>query len=291
MLRIYLRLILLLALASWPAHSKVMYVEAAAGGGGGTDFTADAAGAAIGCWMASTTSNESASESDSCDLTPTLDSTWTDSTAWASTTSPDGSNGLISTTLDGDESGFCVAHTTSLESTDFTYGFWVNTSTSAVGQDAFSKDDNTAYQTRIQTNGTLRQELDNVVEITATAISTGTWYHVAVRYDGTSSSAEATDDEIGMFLNGVEDCTPSCNTVSGAPTGNASQMCIGSDQSTQTEVVGGMMEAFYFDRVLDQEEICEIVLCGLDGNAISDDRNTTFGSVGECDCDTITTCC
>lgn len=281
----------LLALA---AVLGVIVIQDGGGSGGGspTDFTSDPD--CLGAWLIFTDGTESSAEADNCTGDATDNLTFAGTTAFdGSATPPAGSaSGQDAVALDRVDQQFSLSHATKWEAANFTVGCWLNPDNDS-NNFAMSKRDVQNWELVAETDNTFRMEVTNVQSDSATTWSTGGgWYHVVARYDGTGTHADAVDDAIEVFVNGLIDCdgatTSDCDS-STDPTGNTIDVFVGSTEGSGY-FGGDIMECFYMDRVLSDEEIADVFLCGLDGSATAATRDSSFGGA-QCGVDSSADCC
>lgn len=267
-----------------PSMLGVVFIQGVAAGGGGTDFTADAN--AIGCWLLFSDGTETGAEADRCSAGGTDNMTAAGTFAIGTSTPSGTASGQDAVTFDADDE-FSLADQNEFEAADFTAGCW--SYHTVTGNDALFSKGKLATWELFKTSGLFRGTVKNVAESTPSSLANSTWWLTALRYDGTGSSADAGDDLVEIFVNGLIDCDGACAS-SVDPTGNTDNLVVGADSAGASDWVGQLMDCAYFDRVLTDTEMCEWMLCGLDGTADGAARDTAFGAAG-CQCSDITTCC
>lgn len=253
---------------------------------GGSNFTADSD--FTGCWLTTSTAGETAAEADNCTADASTENMVYTGTFAAGGSVPAGSGSKLSVALDGSSEFFSIADSGSdFEAANFTLGCWLNDDLSGTHV-MLSKNDATDYEIIFASDGSGFILVDAVPEIlSAAAITADTWTHVAMRYDATGVSDDATDNAIELFINGVDGCDGACATSTGVD-GNTDSFVLGATESGASEVLGIMMECFYAERVLTDAEMAEVFLCGLDGRADGATRDATYSGA---QCSSITTCC
>ncbi len=238
-----------------------------------TDYTAD--DDCEGAWLIFDDGDEPNAEYDRCN---SFDMAYTGSFAVA--TPPAGSAaGQDAVEFDGSDEFFTVTDAATageFEVADFTFGCWTLTNTTAVTV-TFGKNEVSAWEIITDGDSDWQGTVENADEEAVAAPAQGDWNNLVVRFDGSGTSAEATDDDVETFTNGMLDCAGGC--ADGAdPTGNASNMNIGVAHNGSQDHTGDIMECWYMSRVLDAAEIAEIFLCGFDGTADGSARDAAFGT-------------
>lgn len=287
-MRALLALLALLITAGGTAHAQQGPIivsgggtAAAGGGGGGTDFTDDSA--CQGAWIIFTDEQQATAENDHCTLNGDDDLTYLGST-WATSGVPVGSAaGADSFDAAGDGSSDCLQiaggwdQDDDFEAPDFTISMWVYIDVTGNNDTLFSKSDVENWELRMANSGVFRGEVTDVQESSATGlIDSGSWHYVAMRYDGTGSQADATDDEVEIFVDGLLVCASDCSS-SVDPTGNTANLSIGGSDSCSAESDAEIFEVIYLDRTLSDAEMAELFLCGAQGDADGEDRDSNYG--------------
>ena len=278
---VFMGLVLLVGPTQGQDYNVPFRPQAAAGGGSGTDFTVDAN--MLGCWvMAETAEGETEAEEDHCLAGNDNPVIWQDATAWASRTSPAGSNGMLASDHDGTNGYYNMAHDVQFRADDFTVGCWIVTDNKDQLVQYFGKSA-TDWEMSHLNGGAFSHLVGNGIENAGTSPVNGTWYHEVMRFVKSGST------EIEIFTDGLPDCDGACNTDAG-PLGDNKSLGIGANEAGGQDLDGGLMECWYADRAMTDTEICEITLCGLDGTADGAARDSAFGAAG-CQCSDIDTCC
>ncbi len=281
-----------------------------AASGVGTDFSEDAN--ALGCWLKFDDGAQASAGTDRC--TDDNDDSLTFTGTWAGPQQPgDAPAGSAanqdSAYFDGANTWFSLVDDNRFEAANFSLGCWVNHRNDQTGV-MFTKDDVDNWELRVEV-GTrfVSWEVTNKLEVDANTMVDETWELRWVRFDGTGTSPDATDDEVEVFFNGVKNCGGVGCKASSDPTGNAEPIIIGANEGGDLDFKGWLLECVYLNRVLTNVEMQEIALCGFFGDADGAVREANFGNgacVGAADpfacctgagtgtcasCDNIDTCC
>jgi hypothetical protein len=260
-----LALLLLLALlyagVATADYIGVTFGANAPAGSSGYNFTGDAN--CQGGWIISDTSTEAGSVADACG-SDTM--TWNGASWSAGQAAPTGTlSGQITALFNGGDQYQSVSTNVKWENDDFTAGCWIY-HTAALNQVFFGKNDATNWELRANIGATFRGSVGTPDETSSTAGGLNAWGLEAMRYDGSAAGhADAADDKIEVFHNGLIACAGGC--VTGVdPTGNPNSIRIGRNHSTSEQFAGSVMECMYFDRVLSDIEMAEWFLCGARGD-------------------------
>jgi hypothetical protein len=278
--------VLLVASASlanmWPAPGPGRADYGGAPPAGGTDYTADAR--FIGCWLMGDTTDDSTSfGADHCtadsSATPTDDATWSGDTFTTVASVPAGTDSRTMTAhFDGNADHFTASDLVAYESPNFTAGCWVrvvDTSTQAMISKSFA----TAWQLNIKSSDS-NAYIEGSVETTSlltTDLNEWGWH--GVRWDSEGVEADADDGRIEGLVTGLEYCSGQCSPEAGPMTGNADALTMGeSPPPGNQDLEGDLMECFYADVPLPNDDLAEIMLCGLDGQEDGAARDAQFGN-------------
>ena len=158
--------------------------------------------------------------------------------------------------FDGTTGYVNVPDATSLDNTSaLTVAFWFKSNSLAATQGLVSKRDgittNNAYTTFLQTDGHINVDLDtnNDRFISNTVFSTGTWYHVAVVFDGAQPAAQRAK----LYVNGALDITAS-ETSASIPN-YPSTLKVGSTHTGANFLNGSVDDVRLYRRALSATEI------------------------------------
>jgi len=252
---------------------------------GGTDFTADPD--FLGCWAMASADSQAAFELDNCTADASADNMTWNNQFGSVPSAPAGSVFTRAAYSDGGiTNGYMsLADDNRFEVADFTIGCWYTQDGPAPGSDyVFSKDDLTAWELQAQASGTAKFEVQDEPELTATSIGADEWQHRVMRYDGSGTSADAVDNAVEVFTNGLIDCAGGCKDQPISPAGNAGNITILAQSSGgASKLDGSAHSCFYAARVLSDAEIEEIFLCGLTGG---DDGTAKDAAYSGAICDT-----
>jgi hypothetical protein len=282
---------LLLLLCAWaPATNLGGPVSDTPGGAVGTDFRDDPA--CIGVYLLTTGTTSAAHSVNQCTqgVDPAPDVVWQGSGSAFNAAPPAGSGtcgsgGLCAVDIQRNTDEYFQGDGSSgqfdmMLAIAFTWGCWFNPDNNENQKALFSMND--------QYNWELKQTWqDPQIEVVDVGLDTrvnnympvGTWAHVVGSYDNLDATTE-----MGVWFNGQRKVSGAQAT---APS-TSEDIGIGADHGGGLDLDGQLMECFFFDRELSAAEVCEIFLCGFDGQANGTTRDSTF--VG-CTCADITTCC
>lgn len=251
-------------------------------GGGGTDFTDDAN--CIGSWLLFSDGTETGAEADRCAAGGTDNMTWTGGVFALGADVPAGTPaGQDSARLERSTNDhLTLAAQVEFGASKFTVLTWMLVRANISG--VFGSKNELIWEMRRNAASQFqRHEVAGVIEIGASLYALNQWRFVGMRYDGGGT------DEIEVLFGGKPDCSGACSTVA-APGPGTDPLTIGANFSGGETMGARMMEFTYFDRLLTDTELCEVMLCGLDGLASGVVRDIAFGSLG-CHCSDISTCC
>lgn len=275
--------------------------------GGATDFTTDSA--CEGAWLIFTDGTETAAETNRCD-NGDQDAVVQGGATFTATAPPAGSKALQDAVQfdDLNNSDFTLAdgsgEADEFEVADFTFGCWgfINTN-NALGV-VMAKGETQNWQMYVQTTPSIVGTVKGTDEGGSSTITKeNSWGHFALRYDSVST------DTVEIFYNGLTACSGACASQTTAPTGNTTHVIIGAQTTTSFTWDGDLMECFYLSKAIADTELAEIILCGFDGTADGDTRDSNYGldsctssgtpwlcctgsKTGTCiGCGDITTCC
>lgn len=271
----------------------VIWIHAAAGGGvSGTNFLDDAD--CIGAYLMTSAGTQAGHENNACTQVsnPAPDVAWQGTGAnWTNSTPAGTAAGQDAVDIDRDGQASGVEYFKGegtagefdmMGSTKLTFMCWMNLDESANNKPFISRQGSANFalkqafqEARVEIAGTL---------LTSTALSQtlGEWHHWASVYDSAATGAE-----MELWVDGLSEGTGSQLTT---PNVANIDFGIGANQAGAGDFDGQLMECGVFDRVMTDTEICEVVLCGLDGTADGAIRDTNFGATG-CTCSDIATCC
>ena len=178
---------------------------------------------------------------------------------------------------DSDQSS--VADNAVFEAVNLTVCAWVNDE-SAPATDLYiiSKNAGGTGFGHLVSGGDQFGEINGVFEQGQTAVALATWTHICTRYDSGGTCADCTDDRVEIFSNAALNCTGQCDTQTVSPTFGTEAVFIGS--SNAAGFFDGLLhEVVYFSAALENEEICSICRCGVQGSATTvADRSASCGS-------------
>ena len=178
-----------------------------------------------------------------------------------------GGGGLTNTyslSFDGTDDKVSIAHDSSLNlTTALTISAWVKyTSGTLAGypQILSKRSGNTSYQLNIKNTGELYFGVDGTSFVTAnTALSAGTWHHVAVTWTSGTGA-------VAFYLDGAADGTGTSKTTMST---NAGVLEIGKNPSFSNWYTGLMDEFALFNSVLSASDITSIYNSGVPGDISS----------------------
>ena len=258
----------------------IMYIEAAPGGGGsGFDYTGHAD--CEGAWLLYSSGDETGAVTDRCG---SLDMAWSGASWVEGSSVPAGTpSGQDSASFDGTVDNWMdIADNAAFESSALTFMCWLYPEAASTDV-AFSKS-SSDWELRVSSSSYYRGTVSSTAEDGTTVPPTNTWQHIAVRYDQSGTQADSVATEVETFYNGVSDCGGgACSTDTGGLPGTTSVIRLGAQSDGGRAWVGDLMECEFFSSALSDDEIAEIVLCGMDG--LADPNNSTGrGSYGGVDC-------
>lgn len=112
----------------------------------------------------------------------------------------------------------------------------------------------------------------------STNIVTATWVHLCLRYDSGGTCTDCTDDRIEILRNASLNCLGACTTQTVSPTFSTESLNLGATGSSNF-FDGLIHEIVYFSAALEDEEICSICRCGVQGqNTTVTDRSASCSS-------------
>jgi len=173
-----------------------------------------------------------------------------------------------------------VADNAVFEAVNLTACAWVNAE-SAPGTDLYviAKSAGAGGFGNLVSGGDQWGEINGVFGQGNTAIALTTWTHICVRYDSGGTCTDCTDDRVEVLRNGSLNCTGLCETQATSPTFGTEALFIGSSEAGSGFFDGLLHEVVYFSAALEDEEICSICRCGVQGQAATvTDRSASCGS-------------
>ncbi len=179
-----------------------------------------------------------------------------------------------------DDEHFFLAHDAKFEPGDsFSFMMWVRADNNTLFHWMSKEITNWAGSRLI--GGVLRGHAENATETSTESLAIGTWKHLGV---------SVTTSDVQTIVNGVETCNGQCESHVIAGT-LGEQLVIGAKHDGTDTLGGKGYEAAFCPVILTDQQWCEIMLCGLQGDAASPTtRDTNYGSAS-CSCATINTCC
>lgn len=249
------------------------------------NFTLDAN--AEGCWFMSTTSVQADAEADHCLVNQTNNAAQVGNPVYTSTDVPAGSpDGAHSVIFDGTLDRFDVSDTGNFfDSSKVTAGCWINRDVGAGTGVVFRKGatlNSINFHINTGAAGSVRMHQNALQVVSGTAASENVWEHWVLRYDSI---------EIQSYRNGLQDCPSDiCTAQTSDRANDAGALGLGdTGGASNFEWTGKMYECFYFKAALTLPQVCEIAMCGMEGNANGVSRVGAFGASG-CTCDEVTCC-
>jgi hypothetical protein len=257
----------------------------------GYDFTND--DNCQGLWIYFSDDLEASSVLDRCTDATTQDGsndmTW-NGAAWVLGTAPAGSpNAYDAADLSGGAGEYYIAtdaggEMNAFDAAEFTMACWINRDENVANQWIFGKNDVGNFELRTNNGGTgsLIGRVQAGQESSAGSVAPlNTWTHVAIRFTAAGAATE-------LFANGQDACAGACEAAT-APTGNTNSLALGATHLGASEYNGELYECVYFDRGLTDDEIEELFLCGVEGNADGTYRDLIYG--GATCADIANACC
>ncbi|MFC1705058.1 LamG domain-containing protein, partial [Nanoarchaeota archaeon] len=153
-------------------------------------------------------------------------------------------------------------------SQSFTIEAWINLDSNGTGRIVSKKDSDAAsdpgYQLTINSNNELEARIadgTNIVIKNSTAITSGTWYHVAMVVDRTAQTAQ-------VYIDGQAQGTPTSIAPTSLNPSTTSPLRIGSSSYTNpTEFFNGTIdEVIIYDRALSSAQLLEHYMAGNSSN-------------------------
>jgi hypothetical protein len=90
------------------------------------------------------------------------------------------------------------------------------------------------------------------------------WAHLATRFS-LLGDGDAPAGFIHPFLNGLQACDGTCNTSTGPTNAGTTEIHIGASYNGNNRMQGNLKDCIVFDRALQDDELAELFLCGVEG--------------------------
>jgi len=262
-------LLFALLLVAFPAFGQVRLVGGAAGSGGvslisedaftPTDFTQDANCVFAGVYDGATTSalgtdqctSDGSHDFSDCTNAPSV------VTTGLPTGSPSGHEGLYfdrtnSECMSASDDDEWEAHD------NMTIVTWARWDDITQGGNMRVIDKDTSWYLSTENSDVFNGYIGSAENSVEGYTSDDTWYHIAVRRN-------STDDMVEIFTDAEGTCENGCVEQATTPAGNANDVELGGSATSYHH--GDVYDLAFFDRYLDERELCEICRFGLTGQA------------------------
>lgn len=258
------------------ADGRVKRQKGCASGPVGHDYSADAT--AEGCWLMFSNGVVGGAEADNCISSSVDNATYSGDDFNLASTTPDGTPAAQDAVeFDGTADFFTIAHDTKWESDEMTIMCWGRNDGTGTFQ-AMDKAVATAWGMRTRNTVSMRATVDGAAEDSAgDTYTANTWFSMGMRYSGGGAQADATEDAVEIFIDGIKVCSGACNTDDGI-VGNDKAVTIGQQVAGAADWVGDLMECVYRSDAISDQQFVEILLCGYDGLADGEARDSTYGA-------------